>query len=127
MILGGSGSYDSWGKWFPKPVSNQMAVVARYKKSSDGGHPEGHRKEWSNREYEDIFRNGMTWGAKLEHVEVVFNLLGGINQGCGLLLARILKKRQSKALVNTPEKIEYSFSTISTVILAPFEAFNLKN
>ena len=122
MILGGSGSYDSWGKWFPlflgevntpsgqspKPVSNQMAVVARYKKSSDGGHPEGHRKEWSNREYEDIFRNGMAWGAKLEHVEVVFNLLGGINQGCGLLLARILKKRQSKALINNPEKIEYS-------------------
>ena len=108
MILGGSGSYDSWGKWFPlflgevntpsgqspKPVSNQMAVVARYKKSSDGGHPEGHWKEWSNREFENIFRNGMAWGAKLEHVEVA-----------------------------TVQLVLFN----STVILAPLEAFNLKN
>ena len=36
-----------------------------------------------------------------------FNLLGGVNQGRGLLLARGLEKRQPGALVNTTEKIEY--------------------
>ena len=36
------------------------------------------------------------------------NLLGCVNKGCGLLLARGLEKRQPVALVNTPEKIECS-------------------
>ena len=37
-----------------------------------------------------------------------FNLLRGVNQGCGLLLARGLEKRQPVALVNAPENIEFS-------------------
>ena len=36
------------------------------------------------------------------------NLLGGVNQGSGLLLARGLEKGQSLPLVNTLEKIECS-------------------
>ena len=52
MILGGTGSYYSWGKWFPsflgevvlasgqppKPVSNEMMVVARYKQRWSSDH-----------------------------------------------------------------------------------------
>ena len=38
----------------------------------------------------------------------VFNLLGGVNQGRGLLVARQLEKREPVALVNTTEKIECS-------------------
>ena len=37
-----------------------------------------------------------------------FNLLWAVNQGCGLLFAKGLEKGQPVALVNTPEKIEYS-------------------
>ena len=35
-----------------------------------------------------------------------FNLLGGVNQGSGVLLARGLEKGQPVPLVNTLEKIE---------------------
>ena len=39
-----------------------------------------------------------------------FNLLVGVNQGSGLLLARGLEKREPVALVNTTEKIECSLT-----------------
>ena len=29
-----------------------------------------HRKEWSYRDFKDIFGNGMAWGPTWEHVEV---------------------------------------------------------
>ena len=59
MILGGSGSCDSWRKWFPsflgevvpssgqpsKLVSNEVAVVARYMKSSVDCHLDGDQPE----------------------------------------------------------------------------------
>ena len=38
----------------------------------------------------------------------VFSLLWGVNQGCGLLSARGLEKREPVASVNTLEKIECS-------------------
>ena len=44
-----------------------------------------------------------------------FNLLGGVNQGYGLLLARGLEKRQPVALVNTPEKIECSLIRVEAI------------
>ena len=46
-----------------------------------------------------------------------FNLLWGVNQGSGLLLARGLEKGQPVALVNTLEKIEYSLNNIIIIIL----------
>ena len=38
----------------------------------------------------------------------VFNLLWGVNQGCGLLLAGGMRERQPEALLSNPEKIECS-------------------
>ena len=43
-------------------------------------------------------------------VKRAFNLLWGVNQGCGLLLARGLEKRRPVSLVNTLEKIECSLT-----------------
>ena len=47
---------------------------------------------------------------KISNHKRAFNLLGGVNQGCDLLLARGLEKRQPVALVNTPKKIECSLT-----------------
>ena len=44
------------------------------------------------------------------HCTRAFNLLGGVNQGSGLLLARGLEKGQPLPLVNTLEKIECSLT-----------------
>ena len=45
-----------------------------------------------------------------------FDLLGGVNQGQGLLLARGLEKKLPVALVNTLEKIECSLNYIQTLL-----------
>ena len=50
-------------------------------------------------------------GEQLGHKRA-FNLLCGVNQGCGLLLARGLEKREPVALVNTLEKIECSHTSV---------------